>query len=145
LEALFDYVALELADGYNVELENFGHFSVALSSRQKTNNEGKERMHVTIGGVNFRCSSRLKKEVQKTELTKVKKEAHPFPSIKEREKRMIAYLKKENAINVSEYIGLNGCSRYCAQNDIKAFLEKGIIIPSGVATHKVYRLANLEN
>jgi hypothetical protein len=58
---------------------------------------------------------------------------------------MIAYLKKENSINVSEYVGLNGCTRYCAGNDIKAFLEKGIITPSGVATHRVYRLANLKN
>jgi predicted histone-like DNA-binding protein len=141
LEALFDYIALELTDGYNVELENFGHFSIALCSRQKTNDEGKERMHVAVEGVNFRCSPRLKKEVQKAKLDRIKKEAAPFPSIEEREKRMIAYLKKETSINVSEYAGLNACSRYCAGNDIKAFLEKGIIIPSGITTHRVYLLA----
>jgi predicted histone-like DNA-binding protein len=139
LEALFDYIALELTDGYNVELENFGHFSIALCSRQATND--KERMHVAVEGVNFRCSPRLKKEVQKAKLAGIKKEAAPFPSIEEREKRMIAYLKKEASINVSQYAGLNACSRYCASNDIKAFLEKGIIIPLGITTHRVYLLA----
>jgi predicted histone-like DNA-binding protein len=144
LEALFDYIALELTNGYNVELENFGHFSIALCSRQKTNGKGKKQMHITVEGVNFRCSPRFKKEVQKAKLTKIKKELPLFPSIEEREKRMIAYLEKESSINVSQYAGLNACTRYCAGNDIRAFLGKGIIIPSGITTHRVYLLANKE-
>lgn len=142
LEALFDYIVMELTDGYNVELENFGHFSIALRSRQKTAGEGERKMSIAVEGVNFRCSPRLKKEVKKAKLTRIKKEALPFPSIEEREKRAIAYLKKKSSITVSEYAALNACTRYCAGNDIKTFLEKGIIIPSGISTHRVYLLAD---
>lgn len=140
LEALFDYIVLELKDGYNVELENFGYFSVALRSRQATNNDGNTIPRVTVEGVNFRCSPRLRKQVQKAHLKKVKRVDTPFLSIEDRQKRMIAYLKKEGSINISEYVRLNGCTRYCAGNDIKAFLEEGIILTKGRGTHRVYLL-----
>ena len=95
---------------------------------------------VVINGVNFRCSPRLKKEIKKSGLVKVKRPSQPFFRIQERQERMIKYLKAYSSINQRQYAALNGCSRYCATKDIKMFLEQGIITCSGSATHRIYLL-----
>ncbi|MDH6303547.1 putative histone-like DNA-binding protein [Parabacteroides sp. PF5-5] len=143
LESLFQYVALQLEDGYNVEVENFGHFSVALRSRSVINNAGRKVGRVQIDGVNFRCSARLKEHLfHKARLQRVRKPAMPFPSLEDRKKRMVAYLEENGSINKSLYAQLNVCTRYCANNDIRSFVQEGLILPSGGGTHKVYLLTD---
>lgn len=142
LESLFQYIALELRDGYNVEVENFGHFSVGLHTEQVVNEQGRRGTRVSVDGVNFRCSARLKEHIQrKVNLKKIKRAPNPFPELEERKKRMITWLEENGSINKSWYARLNGCSRYCADNDIRSFVAEGIILPSNGGTHRVYLLA----
>jgi predicted histone-like DNA-binding protein len=142
LEAFFKYISFQLRAGYNVELEGLGNFSVSLHSREVKNEGGKDMMSVEINGVNFRCSPRLKSEVKKSRLKKVKHPSTPFPDIWKRRERMLEYLKEYGSINQRKYAALNGCSRYCATNDLKAFVEQRIVACSGGATHKVYLLVD---
>lgn len=140
LEAFFKYVSFQLQYGYSVELEGLGHFSVALKSKQVNDENGKGITRVTIDGVNFRCSPRLKKAVQKSTLKKVKSTSSPFPEREQRRERMMDFLASHGAINLRQYADLNSCTYYCARNDIKVFIEQGIIGSIGGATHKVYTL-----
>ncbi len=140
LEAFYKYVSFQLRYGYSVELEGLGHFSVGLRSIQGKKENGREVTLVKVDGVNFRCSPRLKKEIKKGRLEKVKKRVKPFPEIEERQKRMVNYLESYGTINQSQYARLNGCTRHCASADLKVFTEKGIIAASGGSTHKVYLL-----
>ncbi len=141
LEALFKYITMEMCDGYNVELENFGHFSIALKSKQIINGKGRKLIKTTVDGVNFRCSPRLKKEIKKSHLKKMKNRTLPFPDQQIRKKRMIEYLETKGSINLSRYKEINGCTYYCAQKDIQTFLKEEAILPLGVGTHRVYLLA----
>jgi predicted histone-like DNA-binding protein len=140
LEAFFKYISSQLRAGYNVELDGLGHFSVSLHSRQVKDEKDKDVVKVEINGVNFRCSPRLRKEVKKSRLKKVKHSSTPFPDIRKRQERMLEYLKKYNSINQREYAALNTCSRYRAVNDLKAFVEQRIVACSGGSTHMVYLL-----
>jgi predicted histone-like DNA-binding protein len=140
LEAFFKYISFQLRAGCNVELEGLGHFSVSLHSRQAKNGKGKDVVNVEINGVNFRCSPRLRNEVKKARLKKVKRSSTSFPDIRKRQERMLEYLKECGSINLRKYAALNACSRYRAGNDLKAFAEQGIIACSGGTTHKVYLL-----
>jgi predicted histone-like DNA-binding protein len=145
LEAFFKYISFQLRAGYNVELEGLGNFSVSLHSRRvKDGKDKKDKdvVKVEIDGVNFRCSPRLRKEVKKSRLKKVKHPSTPFPDIWKRQERMLEYMKLYGSINQRKYAALNGCSRYCATNDLKAFLEQGIVACSGGTTHKIYLLVD---
>jgi predicted histone-like DNA-binding protein len=142
LEAFFKYISSQLRAGYNVELEGLGNFSVSLHSREVKNEGGKDVMNVEINGVNFRCSPRLKSEVKKSRLKKVKRSSTPFSDIRKRKERMLEYLKEYGSINQRKYAALNACSYYRAANDLKAFVEQGIVACSGGATHKVYLLVD---
>ncbi len=140
LEALFKYISFQLSHGYNVEMENFGHFSVALRTRQIMDSKGKSAFEVTIEGVNFRCSPRLKRRVMKSKLKRVKRNRPVYPDLQQRKERMISYLQNYGSINQSKYAEINGCTRYTAQKDFRIFLEENVILPSGKSTHKVYLL-----
>jgi predicted histone-like DNA-binding protein len=142
LEAFFKYISFQLRAGYNVELEGLGHFSVSLHSRQVKDEKEKDVVKVEINGVNFRCSPRLRKEVKKSRLKKVKHRSTPFPDIRKRRERMLEYMKSYGSVNQREYAALNACSRYRAANDLKTFVEQGIVACSGGATHKIYLLVD---
>ena len=143
LDEMFQYVSMQLRDGYNVDLDAFGHFSIGLRSKQVLGNDGKYATKISIDGVNFRCSPRLKEKVKKTQLQRVERTTAPNMTQEERERRLVENLKENGTINLREYAQLNSCSRYCAERDIKHFLEKGVITYSGSATHKIYLLADM--
>jgi predicted histone-like DNA-binding protein len=144
LEAMFNYMKMQMRYGYIIEIENFGHFSVALRTRKVKEEDGKITNQVTINGVNFRCAPRLKKAVRTAQLQRVKKNAPPFPDIEERKSRMLEHLEKSGSISIRRYMRLNSCSQYRATNDIQTFRQEGIILPSGISTHRVYMLAEKE-
>lgn len=141
LEALFLYFRLHLPDGYNIELEGLGHFSLSLDTRLIKQENGKNKMKVTIDNVNFKCSPRLKKAIQRTHLKKVKRAVNTFPSQEDRKIRMIDFMKERGFMNIPRYTSLNGCSSYMATRDLKQFVEEKILIRSGRGTHKVYLLS----
>lgn len=144
LQAFFDYMSMNLRYGSNIELEGLGHFSVALKTQQVTMTSGKRGVKVTIDGVNFRCSKRLKNEISTAKLKKVKVPANPSTSVDTRRKRMIDYLEENGMINRQRYAWLNGCNYYLAGKDLKQFLEEGLIATEGRSTHKVYLLTDTD-
>lgn len=142
LEALSQYMGRELSYGYSVELEGIGHFSPSLkTTKREPDGNGKVAYSVTTNGVNFRCANQLKKKVSKGRPKKVKRENLPAQDQNGRKEKMLEYLHKQPAINITDYRILNKCTQYAAQNDIKQFVADGIIIPMGYRTHRVYMLA----
>lgn len=138
LEALTVYIGRELANGYGVELEGLGYFYPALKSTQDQNENGKPIVRVSVDGVNFRCSKRLKEMVKKDRPQRVKRENIPSAGIRERKAKMLDYLSKKEYINASAYADLNRCTRYRAAEDLKQFVQEGVISPMGRKTHRIY-------
>ncbi|MEG1543658.1 MAG: HU family DNA-binding protein [Tannerellaceae bacterium] len=145
LEALTVYIGKELAHGYNVELEGLGNFSPSLSSKQKTDTQGKGVISVGINGVNFRCSKRLKELVNKERPIKVKRDNVPTFNLAERKAQMLSYMEEQSNINQTDYAHLNHCTQYQAGKDIQQFLADGIISSIGYKTHRIYVPATPKN
>lgn len=145
LEAFFRFLSLKLQSGYSVELEGLGIFSVSLKSRPVIHEKGREGLDVQISGVNFRCAPRLRKAVQASTLTKVKRSPEPFPETEQRRRRMLTYIERRGAINLHQYAAVNSCSMYRAGKDLQAFLEEGLVTRAGLGTHKVYLRADAKS
>lgn len=133
-------IAFSLENGQHVELEELGHFSPSLLTRPWT--DGK-RMMVTVDGVNFRCSKKLKEALKHAKLKQVK--SSPKSTLPERKQRMIDYLAGNEHITTPGYAELNSCSHYRATADLKEMTEKGEICRIGSRTHILYVLSENEN
>lgn len=128
-------ISFTLEGGYNVELEELGHFSPSLRSLQRSDG----RLGIMVDGINFRCSDKLKNELKEVGLEKAKSEKK-F-TLQERKTYMLDYIKRSKYITVRAYAELNNCSRYRADADLKRFIEEGLICQSGGGTHVIYLLS----
>ena len=160
LEALTSYIGRELSYGYSVELEGLGHFSPSVKSKEVTDQKGNTKSSASIHGVNFRCSPRLKEMVKKnanmggslgssinisTDAGLVKRENLPKTGIEGRKAKMLSYLERNSYINLTDYAGLNNCTRYRASEDIKQFIKDNVIASVGYRTHRIYVLPEKED
>lgn len=143
LEALTVYMGRELGYGYSIELEGIGHFTPALRTRKVSEEKGKTKYSVSVDGVNFRCSTRLKEKVKDNRPKKIKRNNISTDTIERRKYKMLEYIKRHDSINELDYVSLNSCTRYRAAKDLKQFLEEGIISKMGYKTHRVYVLPPL--
>lgn len=140
IEALTTYIGRNLSNGYCVELEGLGHFSPALKTVQRTDEKGRTVFSAKADGVNFRCSKRLRSLVNKDRPLKIKRENITSNELPDRKQKMLRYLQNNPYINLTDYAGINHCSRYRAAEDMKLFTEDGTVIKMGYRTHRVYSL-----
>ena len=140
IEALTTYIGRNLSNGYCVELEGLGHFSPALKTLQKTDEKGKTVFFARADGVNFRCAKRLRELVNKDRPLKIKRENVTSNELTDRKNKMLKFLQNNPYINLTDYAGINHCSRYRATEDMTLFVKDGIVIKMGYRTHRVYSL-----
>ena len=140
IEAQTTYIGRNLSNGYCVELEGLGHFSPALKTLQKTDEKGKTVFFARADGVNFRCAKRLRELVNKDRPLKIKRENVTSNELTDRKNKMLKFLQNNPYINLTDYAGINHCSRYRATEDMKLFVKDGIVIKMGYRTHRVYSL-----
>ena len=140
IEALTTYIGRNLSNAYCVELEGLGHFSPALKTLQKTDEKGKTVFFARADGVNFRCAKRLRELVNKDRPLKIKRENVTSNELTDRKNKMLKFLQNNPYINLTDYAGINHCSRYRATEDMKLFVKDGIVIKMGYRTHRVYSL-----
>lgn len=124
--------------GDHVELEELGHFSPSLRTRELP--DGK--MGVIVDSVNFRCSKKLKETLSMAELERVK--TPEKSSLNERKKRLFCYLERNEHITTRGYSTLNECSRYQAQKDLKQFVADKEIYQLGGGTHVMFVLPDTD-
>ena len=140
IEALITYIGRNLSNGYCVELEGLGHFSPALKTLQKTDEKGRTVFFARADGVNFRCAKRLRELVDKDRPLKIKRENVTSNELTDRKNKMLKFLQNNPYINLTDYAGINHCSRYRATEDMKLFVKDGIVSKMGYRTHRVYSL-----
>ena len=126
-------------------LEGLGHFSPSVKSKEVTDQKGNTKSSASIHGVNFRCSPRLKEMVKKNAPILVKRENLPKTGIEGRKAKMLSYLERNSYINLTDYAGLNNCTRYRASEDIKQFIKDNVIASVGYRTHRIYVLPEKED
>lgn len=149
LDATGRFIGKSLTNGYHVDLDDIGAFSLSLRSRvvkkvmseatEETQSEG-ELTRVTIDRINFKGNPKLLKRIQQSaELEQVTKTT-ANSSQKKRKERMLSHLQQHGYISGLKYASINNCSRYQASKDLLAFEAEGLITQKGSGTHRVYML-----
>ena len=145
-----DAITNELKDlllkGYSVELEGLGYFSLSLKVNKKTTNPKELRSpSVSLKDVNLRINRQFRKDVEsKLELQLVHSPFRVKDPLEQKEclKRLNKFLENHPFINRQDYVMLTGKTKKQALEDIKTFIEKGILEKYGNSRSIVYIKAN---
>ena len=145
LEALTSYIRQGIILWVQRGTGRIGTFLAIGKSKEVTDQKGNTKSSASIHGVNFRCSPRLKEMVKKNAPILVKRENLPKTGIEGRKAKVLSYLERNSYINLTDYAGLNNCTRYRASEDIKQFIKDNVIASVGYRTHRIYVLPEKED
>jgi len=144
LLALSQKVANYLSDGYKVELEHFGYFSVTLKADRPIPDPTKVRTDMLcIDKVHFRPSVELRKGMS----PKFKRARHGYKprrssqlSDDECRKRLLIYLEKHGSMTRPEYSALTGKLKNTALRQLRKFVAEGVVVVCKRDSQQIYRL-----
>lgn len=153
LDATGRFIRRSLTDGYHVELDGIGTFSLSLRSQyieeekveiaadgeETIKKEGITRL--TVDRINFKTNKRLLKQINQNMALMEITPDQPTPGIVYRKQRLLKHLQKNGFISIRKYAEITNCSRYQSNKDLPAFEQEGLIIRKGNKTHQVYVLA----
>lgn len=140
LRVIADVMASRLDQGYNVELEELGFFSVSLSSRPVMDKKDIRSESIHFKNVNFRCGKYLKNKLKTMDLERMPEGKGVLPPFGERVRRLTEYLEKHHYITCGDYRELTGCSKYRALEDLKKLIDEGKLEKNGYRSTRVYSL-----
>lgn len=143
LRVIADVMADRLEQGYNVELEELGFFSVSLTSRPVLDKKEIRSESIHFKNVNFRCGKYLKSKLKTMALERMPEGKGVLPSFEERVRRLTAYLETHHYITCGDYRDLTGCSKYRALADLNQLLGEGKLRKDGYRSTRVYLLPSL--
>lgn len=135
-------IELALKDGCHVELDDLGYFSPSLKTVPSVTNENYNT--VFVDGINYRCSTSLRKKLREIDLQHVKDKQKP-DSWDERKRKLLKYIADWGNVSPRGYAEAIGCSRYRAEADLKKFVEEGVLVRVGYRNKVMYLLASNEN
>lgn len=145
LRVIADAMAFRLDEGYNVELDGLGFFSVSLVSRPVMDRKEIRSESVHFRNVNFRCGKYLKSKLKSISLERMPEGKGVLPSFDERVRRLTEYLNTHHYITCGDYRELTGCSKYRALEDLKKLIDEGILEKNGYRSTRVYSFPSAVN
>lgn len=131
-------VELALEDGCHIELDDLGYFSPSLKTIPDKENRNKGKVYVD--GINYRCSASLREKLRGIKLVHVREKKKPT-DWKTRKTDLVKYLEIWESVTPRTYAEAFGCSRYQAENDLKRFVEEGMLVKIGYRNKVLYLLA----
>lgn len=142
LTLLSSTVADYLSEGYYVELEGFGTFSLSLQCRPVEKKSEIHAQSISLKTVNFKSSALLKDSVQKKMTLERSKEKHiDMLTGEQRLRALRSYLSDHRFITRSVYMALTGCYRTKAVGDLNNYIEQGILVRESHGPSVLYFLA----
>lgn len=145
LQIIADVMAERLEEGYNVELEGIGFFSLSLSSRPVMDKSEIRSESIHFRNVNFRCGKYLKNKLNTMHLERMPMGKGTLPPFEERVARLMEYMKVHAYITCSDYRELAGCSKYRALEDLNSLIGEGKLAKGGYRSTRVYTIPSPAN
>lgn len=141
LISVFDTATNWINRGFRVEVGEFGYFTGKVKGNRLVEKKTDIRAQsIRFNDVNFRPSAKFKKALN-GELTRIPTLQFRHSSnlnMEELEQRLMDYLEKFHFINIVTYTELTGRLKGKATQDLKFFVEKGIIMSRGRGNQKHY-------
>ena len=131
LLVISDLLQETLREGYNVNLNNIGYFSVSLKSRPVMEKNEIRSESVHFSHVNFRCSQELKDKLSTMEVTRAQSVTVPNLSQAEKELRLKKHFEQKLNLTTTEYMNLTYCSRQKALKELKSLVQEDKITKIG--------------
>ena len=131
LLVISDLLQETLREGYNVNLNNIGYFSVSLKSRPVMEKNEIRSESVHFSHVNFRCSQELKDKLSTMEVTRAQSVTVPNQSQAEKELRLKKHFEQKLNLTTTEYMNLTYCSRQKALKELKSLVQEDKITKIG--------------
>lgn len=141
LNFCFDFF---LSQGYNVELDDLGIFSLGLKSSKVKRTEDKTVLGVHINSIHFRPSVKLKEQIANFKLQHKAKKGTKQYTQQERFERIQRHVSKYGYINRKAAQELNSVSRYIADNDLKLLVSNQKLSSIGIKSGRNYVMMNKE-
>lgn len=156
LQLVSELLERSLADGYNVELDGIGFFSVAIGSRpsegdelpepSEAEDEGEVRMvnaqSICFKRVNFRLCKEMRRRLSaRMHFVRAPKSSVQSYTPEERRARLLSYLDRHGFLSSTDYVQFNCCSKYMALKDLKSFMAEGILRAAGPKNNRLYTRA----
>ncbi|WP_304248398.1 HU family DNA-binding protein [Parabacteroides gordonii] len=138
LRVLADVMVSRLDQGYNIELDGLGFFSVSLTSRPVMDKKEIRSESIHFKNVNFRCGKYLKSKLKTMHLERIPEGKGVLPPFEERVRRLTEYLNTHHFITCSDYRDLTGCSKYRALEDLNKLINEGKLEKGGYRSTRVY-------
>ena len=142
LDGFINQIVSHIGDGYEVDLDDLGHFSASLICSKRTNDPDKVQSNdIHFKTVKFRCSKNIRKRLHSMSFERTpKKEQYAQLSTEKRKERILGLLENRNTIQTSDCAVTNGCSRYTARKDLSELLQAGKLIQLGYGKYIMYAL-----
>lgn len=134
-----------LKEGDPVEIEGVGSFYVTAKCPPIRNPKAIRAESIRFSKVVFRACKELKQEMKVMRFERATDYRKPVAYTPEqRQERILQYLSKHREITSFDCMGVNVCSRYLAQGDLKLLREQGRIVRLGGPKIAVYVLPEKE-
>lgn len=127
-----------LSEGYHVELENLGFFSVSLQSRAVGDKNEIRSGSVKFRDINFRISKDAGRAMIPMPLERVPKKDNFIHSDEDRRTMLRRYLDKNSCITRVAYMKLTGLSRFKALEELKRLVGSQELREYGAGRTVVY-------
>jgi len=138
LQLISELLEQSLRDGYNVELDGIGFFSVSLGCRPVMEKSEIRSPSVRFRNVHFRLNGEMKRRLSTMHLVRSVEDKKKSYTAVEREERLRRHLSRERYITSRTYCGLNGCTKYQALKDLKRFVAEGKLLEGGERNSRIY-------
>ena len=140
LASLTDRVLTYLTDGYHVELGQMGYFSASLKARPVLDKKEIRSPSIEFDNVNFRASAWFRKRLRGPVQRVTNNGIHSSTGENEDEykKRLLQYLDRNAFITRTDYTQLTGRLKNKALQDLRSFVEQGIIERRGRGSHLIF-------
>lgn len=141
LMSVFDTATDWINKGFAVEIGEFGFFTGKVKGERLVEKKTDIRAQsIRFNDVNFRPSATFKKALdgELTRIPTIKFRQSSNLSMEELEKRLMNYLDNNPFINRITYSELTGRLQWKATQDLKYFVDKGVIVSRGRGNQKHY-------
>lgn len=138
LDSLNFFFEFYLSQGYSIQLDDLGIFSLGLKSSRKAESEKENALDVKINGIHFRPSVSLKNQLKKFKLKcKSKKKSSEYPQ-EERLKRILNHVERNHFIDLKTCVSHNRTSDFKARYDLQLLVEKELLQAVGRTNNRIY-------
>lgn len=145
LRVLADVMTSRLDQGYNIELDGLGFFSVSLTSRPVMDKKEIRSESIHFKNVNFRCGKYLKSKLKTMHLERIPEGKGVLPPFEERVRRLDGVSEHTPFYHLQRLPRPDRMLQIRALEDLNKLINEGKLEKGGYRSTRVYSFPSVIN